>query len=95
LTAVPGLRVAWLRRNGLAHRHAAPLYESGQASLHCSAVDQYMPFTFPAAETDIGTEPVDQPLPPPARVLSLQGHNVTEQELDDSRFFGTHTDGLS
>jgi hypothetical protein len=90
-----GLSVAWLWRNGLAHGHAASLYESGQTSLQCSTVQQDMSFTLPAAQTDIGTEPVDQPLLPSAGVRSPEGHNIAEQELDDPRLLGTHFDGLN
>jgi hypothetical protein len=84
-----------VRRDGPAHRHAAPLYESCQASLHCSAIYQYVPLTLPAAKANVGAKPIDEPLPSPARVHSLEGHNVAEQELDNSRFFVAHLDGLS
>jgi hypothetical protein len=54
-----------------------------------------MSFAPPAAQTDIGTEPVDQPLLPSAWMRPPEGHNIAEQELDDPRLFGTHLDGLN
>jgi hypothetical protein len=54
-----------------------------------------MPLALPAAQTYVGTQPVDQPLPPTARVWSPESHNVAEQELNDPRLLATHLGCLS
>jgi hypothetical protein len=51
-----------------------------------------MPLAFLAAQADVGSEPVDQPVLPPAGVNAFKRHHVAEPELNDTRLVGGHYD---
>ena len=87
--------VAGVRRSGLAQGQIASGHESAQASLDGAAVEQDMPGAFPAAQPDVGPEPVDEPLLASARVRSPQTDDVAEAKLDDFRPAGGHYDNSS
>jgi hypothetical protein len=68
--------------DGPAHLQIAAFHELGHASLHGSAVKQDVPVAFPASETQVCSQAVDQPLVPAAGVSAPEDHDVTEAELD-------------
>ena len=66
------------------------MYESGQASLKCSAVKHDVALAAPAMQTDVRAETINEPLPAPTGMGSSQRYDVAEQELDDPRVLGLH-----
>ncbi|HEX7491844.1 MAG TPA: hypothetical protein VF337_09105 [Candidatus Limnocylindrales bacterium] len=78
--------ITWFWRNSPADGQIASLYKSCQTSLQCSAVEHDVSITLPAAQTDVRTQPVDQPILAPTRMRPPECHDVAEQELDHSRF---------
>jgi hypothetical protein len=81
-----------LWRDGPAHGQVASFYESCQTSLQCSAVEHDVSLAFPAAQADVGSEPVDQPLLSSTGVNASQRHDIAEPKLHDTRLFGGHYD---
>jgi hypothetical protein len=72
-----------LRRDGEADGRIAARQEARQPPLQRPAFQEEMAITAAAAQPDIGSEPVDKPLAPAARMGAAQGHHVAKPEFDD------------
>ena len=79
------MRVARRRGNGAAQGQIAPGHEVGDASLQRPAIEKNVPCAHSAAQTDVGAEPIHQPIVTAARVSATQPDDVAEPKLDDGR----------
>jgi hypothetical protein len=70
-------------RDRCAHGRVATGLESLEAALEGAALDQDVVVARPAAQPDVRTEPVDEPLVPAAGMGAPERDNVPKPELDD------------
>jgi hypothetical protein len=83
-------RFTWQRRNGPAHGQIATLDETGQAALNAATLEEDVPVAGPAAQPQVGTEPIHEPFVAPARMSPPETNHIAEAELDDFRLTRRH-----
>jgi hypothetical protein len=69
----------------LAHRRVTAADEAGEAAFECATVEQDVAGADRAAQTDVGTEPIDKPLVASAGVRAPEPNDVSKHQFDYAR----------